>query len=320
MRAKQYTLSRLPFLLVVLLVGCAANRTQMHVASPYAEPAALKKGQILHLATGRIVSESQFLEYLSHYRVIFVGETHDSIDDHAVEFTVLEGLHQRWPGKVALGLEMLPWNAQADADAFVEGEMDEEAFAHVWTRHWGHTFRYYEEILRYARDNRIKVLALNTDDDLKKAIREKPVEEIESDLADPIPEMDLADPYHRAMTEAVFEAHHMGPQDTEAFYRVQVLWDEAMAQTAANYLGSPEGEGKRLVIFAGGHHVRHGYGIPRRLFRRIPVPYAIVLPLAVEIPENKQDRMMDLKAPELPMPPGDFVWAVGYTDLEDVKP
>jgi uncharacterized iron-regulated protein len=121
------------------------------------------------------------------------------------------------------------------------------------------------------------------------------------------------------MTEAIFDAHRMGPKDTEAFYRVQVLWDETMAQTAADYLSSPEGEGKRLVIFAGGHHVRHGYGIPRRLFRRIPVPYVIVLPFAVEIPENKQDRMMDVEAPALPMPPGDFVWAVGYTDLEDVQ-
>jgi len=291
----------------------------MHVASPYAEPAALQKGQILHLATGRIVSESEFLEYLSYYRVIFVGETHDSIDDHAVEFAVLEGLHQRWPGKLALGLEMLPRNAQADLDAYVEGGMDEEAFARVWTRHWGHTFPYYEKILRYARDHRIKVLALNVEDDLKKAVREKPVQEIEADLADRLPEMDLADPHHRAMTQAIFEAHRMGPQDMEAFYRVQVLWDETMAQTAADYLRSPEGKGKRLVILAGGNHVRHGYGIPRRLFRRIPVPYVIVLPFAVEIPENKRDRMMDVQAPELPMPPGDFVWAVGYTDLEDIR-
>ena len=92
-----------------------------------------------------------------------------------------------------------------------------------------------------------------------------------------------------------------------------------MAQTAAEYLESPEGQGKQLVVLAGGHHVRYGYGIPRRLFRRVPLPFVIVLPVAVEIPENKQDRMMDVEAPALPMPPGDFLWAVGYTDLEDMK-
>ena len=111
----------------------------------------------------------------------------------------------------------------------------------------------------------------------------------------------------------------MGPRDVEALYRVQVLWDEAMAQTAADYLESPEGMGKQLVGIAGGHHVRYGYGSPRRLFRRVPLPFVIVLPLAVEIPENKQDRMMDVETPSLPMRPADFLWAVGYTDLEDMK-
>jgi len=305
--------------LLALLTGCAAHGTHLNVESPYKDLATLQKGEILHLATGQIVSEPQLLEYLCRYRIIYVGETHDSLDDHGVQSTVFKGLHERSPENLALGLEMLPRDAQADLDAYIRGEMDQEGFRRLWTLHWGHTFPYYKEILGYAREHGIKVLALNTEDDLKKAVREKPVEEIEADLADRLPEMDLNDPHHRAVIEAIFEAHHMGPRDTEAFYRVQVLWDEAMAQTAAEYLESPEGQGKQLVVFAGGHHVRYGYGIPRRLFRRVPIPFVTVLPLAVEIPENKQDRMMDVEAPALPMPPGDFLWAVGYTDLEDIK-
>lgn len=305
--------------LLALLAGCAAHGPRLNVESPYRDPATLQKGEILHLATGRIVSEPQLLEYLCRYRVIYVGETHDSLDDHAVQFAVVKGLYERSPGNLAIGLEMLPRDTQADLDAYIRGEMDQEGLRRLWTLHWGNTFPYYEQILGYAREHGIKVLALNTDDALKEAVRERPVEEIESGLAERLPEMDMDDPYHRAATEAIFEAHQMGPRNTEAFYRVQVLWDEAMAQTAAEYLESPEGRGKQLVILAGGHHVRYGYGIPRRLFRRVPVPFVIVLPLAVEIPENKRDRMMDVEAPALPMPPGDFFWAVGYTDLEDMK-
>lgn len=308
----------LPALLVVF-GGCSAHRPQLRVASPYRDPGTLEKGQILHLATGKILTESQLLRYLSCYRVVYVGETHDSIDDHSVEFTILEGLHDRHGGNLVLGLEMLPRDVQADLDAYVRGEMDEQAFRSLWTRYWGHTFDYYEQILHYARDHRIKALALNVEDDLRKAVRSKPIGEIEPDLADRLPEMDLEDPYHKAATEAVFAAHHMGPQDRAAFYRVQVLWDETMARTGAEYLKSPEGSGKRLVIFAGGNHVRYGYGIPRRLFRRLPVPYVIVLPFAVEIPENKRDRMMDVEEPTLPMPPADILWAVGYRDLKDIK-
>ncbi len=306
-------------LMLVLTAGCAARQARPNTESPYRDPATLEKGQILHLPTGTIVSEQELLAYLHPLRVIYVGETHDSLDDHAVQLTLIKGLHERAPGRLALGLEMLPRSTQADLDAYIRGEMDEASFRKVWTLYWGHTFPYYEQILGYARRHRITTLALNTDEDLKKAVREAPVDRIEDGVADRLPEMDLDDPYHRAATEAIFEAHQMGPKNTEAFYRVQVLWDEFMAETAANYLASPEGRGKQLVILAGGNHVRYGYGIPRRLFRRISLPYAIVLPTALEIPENKQDRLMDVEAPALPMPPADFIWAVGYTSLEDLN-
>jgi uncharacterized iron-regulated protein len=303
--------------LLILLAGCAAPRPQIESPSPYRDPASLQKGEILHLATGELVSEGQLLEYLSRYPVVYVGETHDSLDDHAVELFLLRGLHRRRPGCVSLGLEMLPRTAQAELDAYILGEMEESAFEEVWTRYWGHSFAYYREILRFARDNRIPVLALNVEEDLRNAVRSKPLSEIEPDLAGRLPEMNLEDPYHRAVTQAIFASHPMGPQNEEAFYRVQVLWDETMADTAARYLRGPEGRGKQLVVFAGGHHVRHGYGIPRRLFRRVPFPYAVVLPVAVEISDDRKDRMMDIELPALPMPPADFLWAVGYTDLDD---
>ncbi len=305
--------------LFLLLAGCAAPGAGLNPASPYRDPADLEKGRILHVATGRILSEKGLLNYLSCYRVIFVGETHDSLDDHRVELAVFQGLYERHPGRLALGLEMLPWEAQAALDEYMQGKTDDGTFMQVWARYWGDSFPYYQEILHYARDHRIKVLALNADDDLKEAVRHGPLEDLEPDLAARLPAMDLNDPYHRAMTMAIFDAHHMGPQNTEAFYRVQVLWDEAMAERAADYLKGPERQERQLLIFAGGHHVRYGYGIPRRLFRRAPLPYVIVLPFAVEIPKNKQDRIMDVKEPVLPMPPADFLWAVGYTDLDDLK-
>jgi uncharacterized iron-regulated protein len=305
--------------LLILLAGCAAPQTRLDRASPYRDPATLQKGEILHLATGRLVSEGQLLESLSRYPIVYVGETHDSLDDHAVELFILSGLHRRSPGSVSLGIEMLPRTAQADLDAYLLGDLEASEFEPVWTRYWGHSFAYYEQILRFARDNRIHVLALNVEEDLRKAVRRKPPAEIESDLAGRLPEMDLEDPYHRSVTQAIFASHPMGPQDAEAFYRVQVLWDETMADTAARYLRSPEGRGKQLVVLAGAHHVRHGCGIPRRLFRRVPLPFAVVLPLVVEIPQNKKDRMMNLEPPPLPMPPADFLWAVGYTSMDDLE-
>jgi len=100
---------------------------------------------------------------------------------------------------------------------------------------------------------------------------------------------------------------------------VYVLWDETMAETVANYLATEVGREKKIVVLAGGNHVRYGFGIPRRAFRRLPVPYSIVLPTEVSVLEDKKDRLMDVSLPEIPLVPADFFWMVTYEDLKREK-
>jgi membrane-associated protease RseP (regulator of RpoE activity) len=109
---------------------------------------------------------------------------------------------------------------------------------------------------------------------------------------------------------------HTSGVGADAFYRVQLLWDETMAETAAEYLKSPAGRGRRLLLLAGSNHVRYGFGIPRRLFRRVPLPFVIVEPYVhgagVEVPK---DRLMEVDVPALPLRPADLYWSVRYRDL-----
>jgi len=279
----------------------------------------LEKGQILHLATGRILTQGELLDYLSRYPVVYIGETHDNLDDHEVELIILKGLYERLDGEVALGLEMLSNDAQKMADAYIQGELEEKAFRNLWVRNWGHNFPYYQDILHFARDNKVPLLALNTDDDIKKAVRDHALDELDPEIASRVPDMDLEDPYYRASALSILEGHPMGNPDKDKFLRIQALWDETMAQTAADYLKSEEGKGKHLIVIAGGHHVRFGFGIPRRLFRRTALPFAIVHSVTVEMPEDKKDRLMDVDPPALPLVPADIYWAVGYRDLDDLK-
>jgi len=306
--------------LLCLAAGCrTGGSAEWIVASPYRDPLSLQEGDILHLETGRRLTVAELMEYVSHFPVVYVGETHDNVDDHEVQLTVLRGLCDRFPGGVAVGIEMLPRSAQDELDAYLRGDTAEDDFARTWVRHWGHTFGYYRPILQFAREHGIPVLALNADQDAKQAARKSEPDGLPTESARQLPEMDMEDPYHRAMNHSFFAGHPMGPGTEEAFYRIQVLWDETMAETAAAYLRSPQGRGKHLLILAGGNHVRYGFGIPRRLFRRVSLPYVIVSPFTVEIPEDKRDRLMDVDLPALPMPPADFLWAVGYRDLDDVE-
>ncbi|MBI5439763.1 MAG: ChaN family lipoprotein, partial [Deltaproteobacteria bacterium] len=192
-------------------------------------------------------------------------------------------------------------------------------FAKVWAENWGaSSYADYREILRYARESSIPLVALNAGKELRSAVRAGGIEGLDPQLAKDLPEIH-PDDYHRGVTLAILAGHSMPIKDLEAFYRVQVLWDETMARSAADFLESPEGRGRRLVVLAGGNHVRHGFGIPRRLFLREPLPYVIVEPFVnrarVEVPREK---LMDVSVPSVPLRSADIYWSVRYTETEKV--
>ncbi len=301
---------------LLFLTGCAVEQQSLRVESPYVDPRTLRVGEILHLATGRLLAESEALDYLCRFPVVYVGEAHDNAEAHAVQLTVLKAMEACFPDQVALGLEMLQRPFQADVDAFVRGEMSERDFQRVWQKSWG-DISYYRELLHFAREKRIPLLALNASAATQKAVRERPPSAMMPDAARGVPEIDAQDPYHRAYVEAMFGGHAKGVS-ADAFYRVQLLWDETMAATAAEYLNSPAGRGRRLLVLAGGNHVRYGFGIPRRLFRRLPLPFVIVEPYVhgagVEVPKN---RLMEVDVPALPLRPADIYWSVRYRNLKD---
>jgi uncharacterized iron-regulated protein len=304
------------FLLPAFFCTCAAGQTPSSIESPYEDLSLLRDGQILHRATGRLLTEKELVNYLGGYSVVYVGETHDSKNDHEVELKILKGLNEKFPGQIALGMEMLCRPSQTDVDAYINGELDDREFEKVWLDNWGN-YNYYNKILMFARDNRIPIVALNAGKDLQKAVMEKGLDGLDEAMRKRLPVIDFNDPYYLEFCRAVFAAHTAGSNIAEVFNQVQSLWDETMAETAARFLQSGAGKDRKLMIMAGGDHVQYGFGIPRRLFRRLPLPYVIVSPYAVEISKEKQANIMDVKLPNLPMPPADVYWGVVYEGLDD---
>ncbi|PWU17020.1 MAG: hypothetical protein C5B48_16555 [Candidatus Rokuibacteriota bacterium] len=308
---------------LLLIAGCASTAGRAPIAdveSPYVDPRTLRVGQILHLATGRLLAESEALDYLSRFPVVYVGEAHDNADDHAVELIVLKAMEARRPGRVALGLEMLQRPFQPEATAFVRGEMSEADFRRLWHRSWS-DFSAYRDILMFARERGIPLVALNASTATRQAVREHSLSALTPDVAKDVPDIDAQDPYHRAYLDAIFAGHagHGGDGGAlDAFHRVQLLWDETMAQTAAAYLGSPAGADRQLIVFAGANHVRYGFGVPRRLFRRLPLPFVILEPYVnASVVEVSKNKLMNVDAPALPLPPADIYWSVTYRDVRD---
>ncbi|HJV65314.1 MAG TPA: ChaN family lipoprotein [Geomonas sp.] len=284
---------------------------------PYPLSAAPKVGEIVHMPTGTLVSRTQMLDVAGDARVVYVGETHDNPASHRLELEVLQGMEERHPGQVALGMEMFTRSQQPVLDRWTAGELDEKSFikAVKWFDVWKMDFDYYRDILLFARDKHIPVLGLNAEKELVKAVRAKPVDELTPEQKAQLPELDMSDIYQRGTTEGMFEGHTHGKMHVEAFLRVQTLWDETMADTAARYLQSPAGKDRHLMVMAGGNHINYGFGIPRRVFRRLPTSYLLIGGTEIAVSAGKKPEYMNVELPDIPMRPYDFLNFLSYETL-----
>lgn len=303
------------------LVGCGIRVSPHKLSwqSPYKELSSLEEGDIVHLPTGVKVSKEQLVDMLSRARIVYVGETHDNVNAHRVQLDILKALTERHPDKIAVGMEMLRRASQEVADQWTSGQLSEKEFVRTWVKDWSNDFPYYRAILEYLRDHHIPLLALRAPDEWVQEVKKNESAEDSRGREEKLPDMDMGDPYHRAHIKAIFDKHPGENQSFEQFYRVQVLWEESMAASITEYLLSEPGKDKQLVIFAGTQHVEYAFGIPRRVFRRVPLPYTIVLPTAIHISAEKQHKVMKVTLPEIPLVAGDFAWIVTYQDLEDEK-
>ncbi|MFK5927164.1 MAG: ChaN family lipoprotein [Desulfuromusa sp.] len=303
--------------LMISLIGCQpATQYLGDPELPYPPDREPVIGDILHLPTGIYVDQQVMFDYARQVRVTFIGETHDNPASHRLEVDVLSALQQHNPGHITLAMEMFTPSQQPILDLWIEGELSEKEFLQRvdWQQTWRMNFALYRPLLNYCREQKIPLLALNAENDLKHKVARTPLNELAEEDRQQLPDMSYSDPYQEAMVQAFFSDHKMGKLMLEGFQRVQTLWDATMAQNLANYLNN-EGKRRQVLVIAGGNHIRYGFGIPRRMFRQIPVSTLLIGSEELDIPEDKQDRLMNIVNPNYPMQPYDFLTFTEYEDL-----
>lgn len=301
-----------------LLTACSGPRLLGNPEHPYVPPRPPQVGDILHVPTGWYVDETAMLDALFDRRIVYYGETHDNPASHRLELTLLKAMHKRYPGRTAVAMEMLTPAQQESLDAWSRGDLSEKEFQRQWYKSWSLDYDYYRELLDYVRSEKIPLLGINADKALVKAVGRSDFAELSGDEQARLPKiLDMNDPYQSALSAAIFGGHDKGGKRLAGFQRVQTLWDETMAANIVRFLESEQGEDYRLLVIAGGNHVRNGFGIPRRVFRDLPLSYAIVGNDDLEVSESKkQDAFMQVKLPLFPMPAYDYVVYTRYEDLE----
>ncbi len=283
----------LTLLPLTLLLACGG--AQRGAESPIRE-------RIEDLQTGQEVSFSLMMADLASVPVVYVGEEHDDPAHHDAELRILEALSERDPS-LALGLEMVQRPFQSTLDAWVAGEIDEAALLEgvEWNERWGFDFALYRPLFLACRERGIRMVALNAEQELSRAVARRGVDGLDAEQRARLPELDLDVGPHRHMIEEALSGHpHMTPDRFERMYAAQVLWDETMAEGVAHTLSAADAPAHMMVI-AGAFHVRYGLGIPDRADRRGAAPHRIVLPVS-------RDDDPDPSPSEASSPPSRYRW------------
>ncbi|MBF0126164.1 MAG: ChaN family lipoprotein [Magnetococcales bacterium] len=269
-------------------------------------PIAIAENEIVRLSDQTVITREAMIDRLASHRVVLVGETHDHPDHHRIQLAVIQGLHARGV-EMAVSLEMFPDHLQPHLDRWVAGELSEAAFldAVEWYFTWGFDINLYWPILRYAKEQRIPLLAMNLRRETVSAVRKRGLAGVEMEIRDALPPLCPAPLAYRLRLEEVFNAHPMMSHGGhfDHFVEAQGVWDGVMADRIKKWSDAhPQG---LVVGLVGAGHVYMGHGIPHQLRGRGVTGVAILLPWSGE------EAMLDRDA-------ADFAW--GTPPAPDTPP
>lgn len=226
----------------------------------------------------RITDIYSIIEKVAGKDIIYIGELHDRFEHHRVQLQVIMELYKKHKN-IAIGMEMFQKPFQTALDDYIAGTTDEKTFLKrsEYFKQWGFDYNLYREILLFAREYRIPVIALNIRKELVSKVSKEGLQALTDEELKEVPEyFDLSDMEYRERLKESFESHS-GSKDRnfDFFYQAQVLWDESMAHNLDDFIRkNPD---YKVVVLAGAGHMAFGSGIPKRSYRLNKRDYAVIL-------------------------------------------
>lgn len=258
---------------------------------------------VLGVEVTKAIPIAEVIGKVSDKRIVYAGEHHDEYEDHLVQLEIIKGL---FAGNktISIGMEMFQTPFQKALDDYIAGKMNEREFlkASEYFKRWGFDYNLYKDILRFAREKKIPLVALNMRKEIVDKVSKNGMASLSEEEKKELPRtMDMTDEDYKKRLREVFETHPDSEDlSFENFYQSQIIWDETMAQSVDDYLGNnPD---RQMVVMAGEGHISHGSGIPKRTFRRNGLDYAVVL-CNTSVEKDIADFVIYPKAEKAPSTP-----------------
>ncbi|MEM7156768.1 MAG: ChaN family lipoprotein [Myxococcota bacterium] len=231
-------------------------------------------------AQGEPASLEQFVDDVADVDFIGFGEFHYHAIGSQVELQLLEALaDQERP--IALAMEFFEADTQTALDDYLAGRIEEPEFLELTKRN-----EYYDDshrpLVEFCKEHSIDIIAANAPRPLVTAYRKSGMtyEEYLASLTEeeralmPVSSVPPDDEHKRRFMEL------MGPKRGPSFFKSMALWNDAMAESAANYRGEhPE---HRVLLIVGAFHVAGRLGTMTEYAARRPDDSSRVLVMTIQ--------------------------------------
>ena len=244
---------------------------------------AIFPGEIYEATSGKSISFAEMIQGMAKSRLVYVGETHNSLEMHRIQAKIIQGLFDQ-DRDLTVGLEMYPVGQQEALNKWSLGILSEEGFIRdgLWYVNWNFNFGFYQDIFKVVKKNALPLYALNVPRDIITKVRMSGWKVLSEEEKELVPELDLTHQDHRTLIRTIFEGSDLPPQMKgkglemafEGLYRAQTAWDETMAHHA---LGALNKEGGKIVVLAGSGHLLYNLGINLRAHKKSQMPFKTVV-------------------------------------------
>ncbi len=273
--------SELPAQAAELTAGQSAYDSDARPAAPADSRPSVKQPLDLRIVNcrGKRISFGILIDSLMDKNFICIGEQHDSEVDHLVQLQIIKALFAR-DESLGVGMEIFQRPFQAAIDRYFSGEIDEIAFLKVseYGPRWGYDWTLYRPKIEFCRRNNIPLAALNAPKELTTRISKVGFEQLTDAERQQLGPVDFQVKAHRNhWYELLGQMHGLRASTSEQkehSYQVMTVWDDYMAQSAAQFKAKHKLQ--RMVILAGSGHIDGGFGIPFRVARYSKEPAATI--------------------------------------------
>ncbi|HRV80646.1 MAG TPA: ChaN family lipoprotein, partial [Planctomycetota bacterium] len=238
---------------LLVLLGCLAMvscRSLGRSHDPY----------VLDTVQNQAIPFETMVADLAHYDVVFLGENHDHTQTHAWQMRTTEELFALRPDMV-ISMEMFERDDQASLDAYLAGELTEEAFLEQ-VREWPNYREDYRPAVEFAKQHGLRVVAANCPRSLASQAYKEGLESLQGNPM-VAAQVDTNQGRYYAEFQRMLggdESHGGGDESMlQRMYVAQCVKDDTMAESIARQLNAP-GAGPLVVHWCGRGHSDHRLG------------------------------------------------------------